>query len=197
MNKAGPVSLIGLAGPEGAGKSDLSEALAELGCERFYVGDAVRQRAAAEGFVPQDHTREAYLPFYRQVAAQEGPDWIAQVAYSRYLETGATIVIDGVRIPADAEYVASRRGLMLYLHGDREQLDQRLRARGRPEDMPNDADQDQTDKQTFGLNEVAAHAEHFVLPMEHVADEKLRKQCYRDLGEYILDTLATDSVQQY
>lgn len=187
------VPFVGLVGDPGSGKSELRQALGRQGCEEFYIGDVVRERAKSEGFIPAQDSREAYLPYWQQVAAREGKDWIAQMAHERQKHTGKLVVADGLRIPEDARYIVENGGLVLFMHAPEEQLINRIQLRGRPYDA-NALTILQLEKggqpgNFFQLERVAAYAAHCLMPIEHIGDDQARAQRYDELATYILEEL--------
>lgn len=84
--------VIGLGSLQGAGKSELAEQVVSLGAEYLHVGTIVRATAQANGFVPAEETREAYLPFWGQYTKNHGQDWLARVAFEAAEESGIEIV---------------------------------------------------------------------------------------------------------
>jgi cytidylate kinase len=128
--------VIGLASLPGAGKQGIAQGLLELGVEHLHIGTVVRATAKENGFVPKDDSREAYLPFWGEFAKKHGQEWLARLALDTAAKTGSTILLDGVRIPADAEVISrTDDGSMVWLEGDLGTLAQRVVGRNRIEDI--------------------------------------------------------------
>lgn len=128
--------VIGLGSLPGAGKGALVEQLEARGVRHLHVGTMVRQAAESNGFIPEDETREAYLPFWREHASRHGNDWLARIAFATAKDLKSPVVLDGVRIKADAQAIKdTKNATMVWLDGDLPVLAQRLLDRGRVEDV--------------------------------------------------------------
>ncbi len=189
------ISVIGVGGPAGAGKDSLCAALTESGCLEFYSGGYVRERAKKDGFIPADPTREAYVPYWQEVAKKEGEDWLAQEAFRLHEELGSTVLFNGVRIPADAAFIGERGGLSLYMHADTNMLFQRIADRARLGDPRTREEYDDfhtaemDGSNSINMGGVAERSDHFLLPVQAAEGQDIIS-AYRPLAQYILSDLA-------
>lgn len=187
--------VIGLGSLPGAGKGELAEQLSELGAEQLHVGTLVRITARNNGFVPTEETREAYLPFWGDYSQEHGQDWLAKIAFAAAQESGSLVLLDGVRIPADAIAIANAsNGTMVWLESDLENVARRVLARGRKEDanITDVADYvakmqaDLANDGNFSMGAVRAASEVFLLPAPELPDPSNRAGYYNSLAQHVL-----------
>ncbi len=187
--------VIGLASLPGAGKGELAVQLELLGAEHFHVGDVVRTTAQANDFEPEVNAREAYLPFWRLYSAEHGENWLARLAMAHAEEKQRPVVVDGVRIAADAETIASA-GTMYWLHGDLPILGKRVLKRSRAEDHEivsvdeyvEAMKRDLADMGNFSMGAVRELCTIHLLPIPEIQDEVERAENYHKLAVYVLET---------
>ena len=198
--------VIGLGSLPGAGKSALTEQLVTRGLEHLHVGTIVRSIAADQGFIPADNTREAYLPFWREYAAEHGQDWLAKIAFSTANDKKAGVVLDGVRIPADAQTVRrANNGKLIWIDGDLPVLAQRLLDRDRVEDAEletleahTEALQRQLDDTSgFSLGAVRELAEIRLFPTVQIDDLTARQQYYGRQAASLIDLCGPEIAESY
>lgn len=192
-------TVIGLGGPAGSGKDSLTAALVEQGCVEFYSGGHLRERAKAEGFVPAEVTREAFVPFWQDVAEREGRDWLARAAFDLQEESDKPVIFNGTRIPEDADFITANDGLNVFLYATADELYRRIVARDREDDSIiydlesyrqfHDAEMDGSNEIAIGA--IANRSEHFLIPIPFTANEAARTAAYTQLATYVLNDLAT------
>ncbi len=187
--------VIGLASLPGAGKGEIAKELTKLGVEHLHIGGVVRSIAEEAGFVPKGNTREAYLPFWAEYAYEHGQGWLAELAMEKAVETDSILLLDGVRIPADAEMLTKDvNSSMVWLEGNLTTLAERVDKRGRGEDaeltegkilakMQNDL----ADKGSFSMGAVRSASQLFLLPVPEIEDPEHRADYYIKLAKHILD----------
>jgi hypothetical protein len=193
--------VIGLGSLPGAGKGELAEQAVLLGVEQLHVGSIVRATALANGFVPTDETREAYLPFWGEYSQEHGQDWLARIAFQAAEEKDLPVILDGVRIPADAQTIASApNGTMSWLQGDLTSLARRVLARGRIEDVGivdvhsyvEAMQKELAGEGNFSMGAVREASEVFLLAPE-ISDETERTKYYSSLATHLLDLCDLDA----
>jgi cytidylate kinase len=188
--------VIGLGSLPGAGKGALVEQLEARGVHHLHVGTIVRQAAEHNGFVPEDETREAYLPFWREHASRHGNDWLARIAFATASDLKSPVVLDGVRIKADANAIkGAKNATMVWLDGDLPVLAQRLLDRGRIEDAGVQTVEDhitalqaQLDSRgEFDLGGVRELAEISLFPTVQIEDLEQRQLYNGRIADNLLD----------
>jgi dephospho-CoA kinase len=122
--------VIGLTGPNAAGKGEVAAHLASLGFTVHSLSDVVREEAALRGLPPY---RENLIRIGNELRRQDGPGVLARRILSR-LEDRA--VVDSIRNPSEVEVL--REGLphfvLLGITAPAEVRFRRSRARGRSGD---------------------------------------------------------------
>lgn len=187
--------VIGLASLPGAGKGELAVQLELLGAEHFHVGNVVRATAQANDFKPEGNAREAYLPFWRVYSAEHGENWLARLAMAHATEKQCPVVVDGVRIAADAETIAST-GTMYWLHGDLPTLAERVIKRSRVEDgntlsvddYVEVMERDLANMGNFSMGAVRELCTIHLLPVPEIQGEIERAENYHRLAVHVLET---------
>ncbi len=93
------ISIIGLVGLPGSGKSTVASKLHSFGFPIIVMGDAVRREAELRGIKPSiGNMRKLML----QLRRERGDAVVADLCIPLVLETGSkVVVIDGVRSPAE------------------------------------------------------------------------------------------------
>lgn len=187
--------VIGLASLPGAGKGQLAEQLASLDVGYLHVGSLVRSTAQANGFVPAEETRQAYLPFWREYSSEHGQDWLARIALQAAEDTKRPVVMDGVRIVADAITIAAH-GVMAWLEADLPTLAERVMERNKIEDRGIGSIEDYVTAMNkelagvgnFSMGDIRDLCTLHLLPIPQIQDTALRAAHYHSLAEYVLQT---------
>jgi dCMP deaminase len=120
--------IIGVAGPNGAGKGEVVSYLRERSFKVYSLSDVIREVLAERGL---EETRERMIETGNALRAEHGPGVLAQRLVSR-LESDLNFAIDSIRHPAEVE--ALRGGghfHLLWVDADESLRLERLRARGR------------------------------------------------------------------
>ncbi len=187
--------VIGLGSLPGAGKGELAEQLSRQGVQHLHVGTLVRSTANDYGFAPVNQTREAYLPFWAEHAKTHRNNWLAKIAFKIAHKQNSIVLLDGVRIPADAQSIAqANNGTMAWLQGDLPTLANRVLSRQRIEDEGIRAAEDYVDamqkeldgKGNFSMGAVRNASEVFLLPIPDIADLDNRSAYYGRLASHLL-----------
>ena len=98
--------VVGLTGPNAAGKGEAAKFLQELGFEYYSLSDVVREEATVRGL---DHSRENLIRTGNDLRAAHGPGVLAQRVVETILEIGDfQAIVDSIRSPGE---VAVLRGL--------------------------------------------------------------------------------------
>ncbi len=123
--------IIGVTGPNAAGKGEVCRVLASAGYTLHSLSDIVREAARAEG---RDVSRETLIEVGQRLRRERGPGVLAEMLLPRL---GERAVVDSVRAPAEVEVLRRRRNFRLL--GVSAPLEVRWRravARGREGDVP-------------------------------------------------------------
>lgn len=198
--------VIGLGSLPGAGKGELAKQLSGINVEHLHVGTIVRSMARYNGFIPAEETREAYLPFWTEYSKKHGPDWLARTAFQLAEASERCVLLDGVRIPADAEAIAKAdNGTMVWLECDPRIVARRVLSRGRIEDMGISSIDDYVARMqedldgtgNFSMGAVRDASEIFLLPVPEIDNQSARVEHYRSLAKHLLDVcgLSLDSTK--
>lgn len=187
--------VIGLASVQGGGKGELVKPLVFAGAEHFHLGTVVRDTARANGFVPEEETREAYLPFWKEYSADYGENWLAKLAMAHAQEKEVAIVVDGVRIAADAGTIAEV-GTMFWMHTDLRAVAERVVRRAREEDQNTTTveeciesmESDLAGTGHFSMGTVRDLCTVHLLPVPEIEDETARAEAYRAQAMFVLET---------
>ena len=124
--------ILGVAGPNGAGKGEVVAFLRARSFTALSLSDVIRDALRAEGVA---ETREQMIDAGRRLRAAHGPAALAERLAPRLLPD-RHYAIDSIRHPAEVEALrrASRRFRLLWVDADPALRLERLRARGRPGD---------------------------------------------------------------
>ncbi len=99
--------IVGLTGPNAAGKGRVAEILAGRGFEVISLSDIVREEARARGLPP---VRETLIALGREIREREGPGALAERVLPRL---GDRVVVDSIRSPAEVAVLRRRRDFRL------------------------------------------------------------------------------------
>jgi len=123
------VSVLGITGPNAAGKGEVSAYLASLGFSQHSLSDIVREEAAARGLPPE---REHLIRIGTLLREQGGPAVLAERLIPRL---GGREVVDSIRNPGEVEALRRVPGFVLVgvTAPDRLRFE-RSRVRARPGD---------------------------------------------------------------
>ena len=94
--------IVGLTGPNAAGKGQAAEILAGRGFTVVSLSDIVREEARARGLAP---VRETLVALGREIREREGPGALAERVLPRL---GDRTVVDSIRSPAEVEVLRRR-----------------------------------------------------------------------------------------
>jgi len=125
---------IGVAGLNGAGKTEVVRFFEQRSFQAVSLSDAIREDLARDGFEP---TRENMIQRGRLLREQHGHGVLAERAV-RKLPTDRHHVIDSIRHPAEVDVLRAGGGFtLLWIEAPVEQRHSRVHARGRPGDDAN------------------------------------------------------------
>jgi dephospho-CoA kinase len=99
--------VIGLTGPNAAGKGEVARYLAKLGFEVHSLSDVVREEAARQGFPPE---REHLIRIGNELRRGGGSGVLAERIRARL---GAKAVVDSIRNPAEVTVLRGVAGFVL------------------------------------------------------------------------------------
>src|SRR6266542_5475518 len=120
--------IIGLTGPNAAGKTEVGHYLKARGFEYYSLSDAIREEAAKRS---REITREVLIEAGNELRARFGPGVLAERILQR-LEPDRNYVVDSIRNPAEVEVLRRRKDFtLLAVLADRTIRFERSRARGR------------------------------------------------------------------
>ncbi|MGH0034645.1 MAG: deaminase [Myxococcota bacterium] len=124
--------IIGIAGPNGAGKGEVVQYLAERSFYVHSLSDAIRDVLKQRGL---EESRELMIETGRELRAANGPGALAQHLVTK-LEAGKNYAIDSIRHPAEVEALRAYRAHfhLIWVDADPKIRIERLKARGRPGD---------------------------------------------------------------
>jgi dCMP deaminase len=130
--------IIGVAGPNGAGKGEVVQYLQDRSFYALSLSDVIREELARQGLAP---SRDRMLETGRKLRAERGPGALATVLVQRLL-SDRNYAIDSIRHPAEVEVLRERSpGFhLLWVDADLTKRFERMRKRGRPGD-PQDMEQ--------------------------------------------------------
>jgi len=121
--------VLGITGPNAAGKGEVSGILAARGFATHSLSDIVREEAAARGFSPE---REHLIRVGTSLRREGGAGVLAQRILSRL---GARDVVDSIRNPAEVAVLRSvPRFVLVGVEAPAELRFERSRRRARPGD---------------------------------------------------------------
>ena len=132
--------ILGLTGPNAAGKGEIARALSARGFTVHSLSDVVREVARAEG---RDQSRETLIEIGQRLRREAGPGVLAERILGRL---SSPAVVDSIRAPAEVEVLRRVPGFrLLGVDAPVALRWQRAVARGREGDLP--------DLQTFVARE--------------------------------------------
>jgi len=99
--------VIGLTGPNAAGKGEVATYLRSRGFRVLSLSDVVREEAAARGLPPE---REHLIRIGNELRAEGGPGVLAERILERLTERD---VVDSIRNPAEVAVLRRRPGFVL------------------------------------------------------------------------------------
>lgn len=136
-----PGLIVGLTGPNAAGKGEAAAYLVTLGFRYHSLSDVIREECVDRGLEP---TRENLIALGNELRRAGGPSVLADRVR---LALSGRDVVDSIRNPAEVESLRKSPGfILLKVDAPLEMRYARARARGRPGDGP-------------GLEEFAAREE--------------------------------------
>jgi dephospho-CoA kinase len=128
MNHGHKYRLIGLTGPNGAGKGEAAEILKAQGYDDFSLSDVIRDKLRAEG---KTAGRDNMIEKGNELRREFGPDILARLIMDK---VRGKAVIDSIRNVSEVEYLRARGGFVLIaVDAPAETRFERVRARGRDE----------------------------------------------------------------
>jgi len=120
--------IIGLTGPNAAGKTEVAQYLKARGFECHSLSDEIREEAAKRGC---EISREVLVEIGNELRGRFGPGVLAERILQR-LEPDRNYVVDSIRNPAEVEALRRRKDFtLLAVQADRKIRFERSRARGR------------------------------------------------------------------
>ena len=103
--------ILGLTGPNAAGKGEVARILVAGGFETFSLSDEIREELKARGREP---TRDAMIDEGRRLRTEHGLDVLARRAVARFTH-GVNQVVDSIRNPEEVRFLKTRPGFFLLL----------------------------------------------------------------------------------
>ena len=124
--------IIGVSGPNGAGKGEFVKYLAERSFYALSLSDVIREELARRGL---DETRERMIEVGRELRAQRGPGVLAAGLVEKLLPD-RNYVIDSIRHPAEVEVLQrhARDFQLVWVDAELAVRFERMRRRGRSGD---------------------------------------------------------------
>jgi len=123
--------IIGITGPNAAGKGEAAAYLGSLGFAYHSLSDVLRDQLASQGVDP---TRENLIALGNRLRGESGPGVLAERILARL---GRRDVVDSIRNPAEVEVLRRREDFVLLgVEAPLEVRFSRAMARGRPGDGP-------------------------------------------------------------
>jgi len=124
--------IIGVAGPNGAGKGEVVRFLAERSFYVYSLSDSIRDVLLERG---EKETRERMIETGRELRARHGPGALAERLVGK-LEADRNYAIDSIRHPAEVAVLKRHRAHfnLIWVDADPAIRLERLRERGRPGD---------------------------------------------------------------
>lgn len=113
-----PPFVVGITGTIGAGKGETSRYLAErYGFVPLFVRSVVREELERRG-LPVDRDRMRELA--NQIRSERGADWfVRELIRKAQNEHLPQVIIDSIRVPAEAEAVRDAGGIIIAVDADR------------------------------------------------------------------------------
>jgi dCMP deaminase len=167
--------IIGLSGPNGAGKGEAVEFLRARSFEVHSLSDVIREELAARG---GGETREGMIALGRELREQGGPGVLAERVQGR-LSGNRNHAVDSIRHPAEVEVL--RRSApdfrLIWIDAPLEQRFQRIRLRDRPGDPATLEELERLESAELGSDNPAAQQLHAVRDQ---ADERVENSSELD-----------------
>jgi dephospho-CoA kinase len=139
--------ILGVTGPNAAGKGEVSAYLRSLGFAVHSLSDIVREEAEARGLPPE---REHLIRIGTELRERGGPAVLAERLIPRI---GARDVVDSIRNPAEVEALRGVPGFVLIgVDAPAELRFQRSRQRARPGDPESFAEFEARERQENSTN---------------------------------------------
>jgi len=167
--------VVGVTGMPGAGKTTAARHLSGLGYAVISMGDVIRDEVARRGLPPGI---ESQVMVMRSVRGEYGPAALVELLRPRIESAagqGRTVVLDGVRSPAEVERLGSIGTVrILAIYASPRRRFERLRLRGRPDDPRTPGELAERDRQelALGMGAVVALADDTVIN-EWITPEEL------------------------
>jgi len=150
----------------GAGKTTAARHLSGLGYAVLSMGDVIRDEVARRGLPPGI---ESQIVIMRSVRGEYGPAALVELLEPRIQSTisqGRTVVLDGVRSPAEVERLGTIGTVrVLAIYASPQRRFERLRLRGRPDDprTPRELAERDRSELALGMGAVIALADDTVI----------------------------------
>jgi len=171
--------VIGLVGMPGAGKTLAIEGLkSSKGAKIVNMGDMVREQVAKAGL---SITPENLGKMAENLRKKHGPDVVAQLTAEKVdevSEDGDLVIIDGLRSMAEVSFFRARWPFpVLAIHSPPATRHARMRARLRADDSTEPGYYEARDARElkFGIAEVIALADEFVVNAERTSEAELQE----------------------
>ncbi|MHA1145559.1 MAG: AAA family ATPase [Candidatus Helarchaeota archaeon] len=158
------MKIFTLVGMPGAGKSEATKLIEDLGIPVIIMGDVIREEMRRNGI---ELTRENMGKFTREIREHLGWDIVAKKCVEKIKNIEADIlIIDGVRNPEEIEYFKNNleKFKVIYVKASPETRFQRLRARGRVDDPFTFDDFKKRDERelSFGIKKIMDQADYTI-----------------------------------
>ncbi|MFB6139460.1 MAG: AAA family ATPase [Halosimplex sp.] len=127
------MTVIGIVGLPGSGKSEAAAVAREAGVPVVTMGDVIRQACRERGLDPATHHGE----MARTLREENGPGAIAEASLPRiedHLDESDTVVVDGIRSDVEVDRFVDAFGeefTLVEVHAPRDLRAERLDLRGR------------------------------------------------------------------
>jgi dCMP deaminase len=123
--------ILGLTGPNAAGKGEVARVLVDGGFEFFSLSDEIREDLRERGVAP---SRDALIEAGRRLRTDHGHDVLARRVVARFGH-GVNQVVDSIRNPEEVRFLKTLPGFFLVLvDAPIERRFERARGRARPGD---------------------------------------------------------------
>lgn len=155
--------IIGLMGTIGSGKTTVSDYLVKKGFERVIMGNLIRAKAVEEGL---ELTRENLTFIQEKYRNDYGKDYFINYAIKKLKDSGKKLLlIDGIRLPVDAEIAKRERAFLILVDAPPEVRFERLKERKRENDPQTLEDfrmQEELELKTFFLDSTLKHVDYTI-----------------------------------
>ncbi|WP_123539042.1 AAA family ATPase [Halosimplex salinum] len=158
------MTVIGIVGLPGSGKSEAAAVARELGVPVVTMGDVIRQACRDRGFDPATHHGE----MARTLREENGPGAIAEASLPMiedHLSDADTVVVDGIRSDVEVDRFVDAFGdefTLVEVHAPRALRAERLDLRGRDataEEGGESLDERDERELSFGMGEAMEMAD--------------------------------------